>query len=267
MTGSAHPPPGAPLPDDLPAVAERAVRAAGEYLAGAFRNGAVAGDYGEDDVTTDADREAGRRVREVIAAAYPDHGVDGEDVDRRASTGDDPVEWLVDPLDGTNNFAAGIPSFATAVAVRHRAETVVAAVYEPLPDSLYLAVRGAGATVNGDPLAAATDRDLAHGTVSLAVGLDAVRDPALRAESEAIRDALGDRCKRVVETWSPCVDWGLLARGSLAGMIYVYPDPHDYHAGRLLAAESGVHARETDSLYVGSPDPGILAALREAVDV
>jgi len=262
----------AALPSDLPAVAERAARAGGDYLAAAFRDGAVDGEYDADDVKAVADREAERRVLDVIEAAYPDHGVHGEESGRRAGAGDGAdLEWIVDPLDGTNNFAAGLPAFATAVALCHWGDPLVAAVYEPLPDSLYLAVRGAGATVNGDPLDAPRDHDdalgLDRGTVSLVVGVDAVRDPALEARREAIRAALADRCKRVVQTWAPCVDWGLLARGSLEGMVCFHPDAYDYHAGRLLAAESGVAARESGPLYLGAPDPELLEDLRAAVPV
>jgi myo-inositol-1(or 4)-monophosphatase len=227
----------------LAAVAERAVRAGGDYLAEAFRDGAVDGDYGTDDVKAAADRAAEERVLGVIREAYPDHAIHAEE---SGLAGDHRYEWIVDPLDGTNNFASGLPSFATAVCVRCDGRTEVAAVYEPLPDDLYLARRGAGVTVAGEPIAADSDVSLSAGTVSFVVGLPALRDATLRATADRIESSLGAECKRVINTWSPCVDWGLLARGGIEGLVAYYPDVYEQYAGELLAAEAGVRSRVLD---------------------
>jgi myo-inositol-1(or 4)-monophosphatase len=249
--------------DRLVDVAERAVHAAGDYLTGQFRQGAVPADYGTDDVKADADREAERRILSVVSEAFPDHAVHGEEIGRAPG---DEYEWVVDPLDGTNNFASGLPMFASAVAVRRRGETLVSVIYEPLPDSTYVAVRDEGATVNGTPLAADSDLPLEKSTVSFVVGLPAVRDPALAARATTLRRTLEDATKRVVQTWAPCVDWGLLARGSIEGLVAFHPDPYEQYAGALLAAESGVCARETADVYVGAPAAPGLERLRGLIE-
>lgn len=231
----------------LAAVAERAVRAGGDYLATAFREGAIDADYRTDDVKAAADRAAEERVLDVVREAYPDHAIHAEE---SGSAGDHRYEWIVDPLDGTNNFAAGLPSFATAACVRCDGRTEVAAVYEPLPDDLYLARCGAGATVDGEPITAGTEVSLSAGTVSFVVGLPALRDVGLRATADRIESAVGAECKRVINTWSPCVDWGLLARGGVEGLVAYYPDIYEQYAGELLAAEAGVQCRVLD------PDTG-----------
>ena len=266
----------------LAAVAERAVRAGGDYLADAFREGTIDADYGTDDVKAAADRAAEERVLDVVREAYPDHAIHAEE---SGLSGDHRYEWVVDPLDGTNNFAAGLPSFATAACVRCDGRTEVAAVYEPLPDDLYLARRGAGATVDGEPIAADSDVSLSTGTVSFVVGLPALRDAGLRAAAERVESAVGAECKRVINTWSPCVDWGLLARGAVEGLVAYYPDIYEQYAGELLAAEAGVQGRildpetgepvdgDTDApastgvgkLYVGATTSEALDRLTEAV--
>lgn len=258
--------------DDLAAVAAEAVRAGGEYLAGEFRTGRVDGEYGTDDVKAVADREAERRVRSVVESAFPEHGFRGEEEDAEVPDHLDGVEgasdyvWVVDPLDGTNNFASGLPAFATAVCVFRAGSPVVAAVYEPLPDTLYLARRGEGATVDGRPLTVRRpDRPLSQRTVSLVCGLEAVRDSRLRETVGAVETALERRCKRVVQTWAPCVDWGLVARGSLAGIVCLHPDVYEQCAGELLAAEAGVASVAGDGLYVGAADRSTLAELRTAL--
>jgi len=267
----------------LAAVAERAVRAGGDYLADAFREGAVDADYGSDDVKAAADRAAEDRVLDVVREAYPAHAIDAEE---SGSAGDHRYEWVVDPLDGTNNFASGIPSFATAVCVLRDGVPEVAAIYEPLPDDLYLARRDAGATVNGEPIAADSDVSLPAGTVSFVVGLPALRDAERRAVADRIESSVETECKRVLDTWSPCVDWGLVARGGIEGLVAYYPDVYEQCAGELLAAEAGVESRVLDpktgepvggdagsdapdrtgveTLYVGASTPETLDRLADA---
>jgi myo-inositol-1(or 4)-monophosphatase len=251
---------------DLVRVAERAVSAGGEYLAGEFRRGCVEGEYTDDDVKAGADREAETRVVEVIREAFPTHAVHAEEAGRSGATdGEAAYEWVVDPLDGTNNFASGLPVFASAVAVRNAGETLVAAVDEPVPGDTYVAGRGAGATVNGEAIAADSDVGLANGTVSLAVGLDAVRDPSLSRTADDIVDVMDAECKRVLETWAPCVDFGLLARGGTEGLVAFHPDPYEQHAGALLASEAGAVSRREGPLYVAASDAETVEKLWQVV--
>ncbi|PSQ08348.1 inositol monophosphatase [Halobacteriales archaeon QS_6_71_20] len=254
---------GVPSADALAATAEAAVRTAGDRLAERFRDGDTVGDYGVDDVKVEADVAAERLIFDRIRETFPEHALCGEE---SARAGDGAVEWVVDPLDGTNNYAIGYPSIASAVAARVEGETLAAAIHEPLVDDCYVAVRGGGATVNGRRLRATpADRPLDSSTVSLVVGLSAVREEALRAEVDGVRSALRGRCKRVLETWSPCVDWGLLARGSIAGVVCAYPDPFEQLAGELIAREAGVSSVTADGYYAGAVDEATLAALVEAI--
>jgi len=256
---------GVPPVETLAATAEAAARTAGDYLAERFRDGDTVGDYGVDDVKAAADEAAERLVFDRIRADYPDHALRGEESTR---AGDGAVEWVVDPLDGTNNYAVDYPSVASAVAARADGETLAAAIHEPLVDDCYVAARGDGATLNGRPLRTSPrDRPLDRSTVSLVVGLPAVRDDALRAEADRVRTALRGRCKRVLETWSPCVDWGLLARGSIAGVVCAHPDPFEQSAGELLAREAGVRSVTADGYYAGAADEATLAALVETLPV
>jgi len=254
---------------DLAAVAREALGASGDYLRAAFRDGPVDGEYDGLDVKAVADREAQKRVRAAVEAHYPDHAFDGEESD--PTTVDHDYHWVVDPLDGTNNFASGLPKFASAVAAVYNGEPVAAAIYEPLVDDLYLAERGAGATLNGEPLVATDGSSLPldHGTVALVVGLQAVTDPELARQAETLELALRDCCKRVVTTWAPCVDWGLLARGSIEGLVCFHPEAYEQHAGSLLAAEAAVEALDTvadNGRYVGAPDAETVDRLQQVVD-
>jgi myo-inositol-1(or 4)-monophosphatase len=252
--------------DDLAAVAAEAATTGGEYLREAFRTGSVDGEFSSIDVKAAADRESETRIQAVIDAHYPAHAFHGEEA---GHIGNSDYCWVVDPLDGTNNFASGYPKFATAVAVVYDDEPVAAAIYEPLTADLYLAERDTRATLNGESLSATTSLPLEHGTVALVVGLSVVTDPAGVTQVRALEAALRERCKRVVTTWAPCVDWGLVARGSIEGIVCVHPNSYEQYAGSLLAAESGVVANDTvaeNGRYVGSPDREMTAVIGEIVD-
>ena len=252
--------------DDLAAVAAEAATTGGEYLQAAFRNGSVDGEFSSIDVKAAADRGSETRIQAVIDDHYPTHAFHGEEAGR---IGEGDYRWVVDPLDGTNNFASGYPKFATAVAVVYDDEPVAAAIYEPLTADLYLAERDTRATLNGESLSATTSLPLEHGTVALVVGLSVVTDPAGVTQVRALESALRERCKRVVTTWAPCVDWGLVARGSIEGIVCVHPNSYEQYAGSLLAAESGVVANDTvaeNGRYVGSPDREMTAVIGEIVD-
>jgi myo-inositol-1(or 4)-monophosphatase len=248
-------------------VADRAVRAGGEYVLSQFDAGGDADAvHGTDDVKSAVDRESERRILSTIRAAYPEHTVVSEE--RGRLQGEGAYEWVVDPLDGTNNFVAGLPMFATAVFVRDGAGPYYAAVHEPLLGNLYTARRGQGAELNGEPVAADSGLGLAESTVGFVIGLEAVRDPDQHREAVAMREAVESRCKRVLQSWAPCIDWTRLARGSMGAVVAYRPDDWDYHAGALLASEAGarVHDPEGGPVRVYATDASKRERLREAVE-
>lgn len=248
--------------DELAAVAVEAAEAGGSYLESVFRSEPVTAEYLEDDVKAEADEAAEARALDVVAEQFPTHATHGEESGRR---GDSPYVWLVDPLDGTNNFASGLPMFATAVTALYEGDPVAAAIHEPLPETTYVAERDGGARVDGRQVTAGSDVSLSRGTVSLVLGLSAIRDADRRAQADGIESALRDRCKRVPSTWSPCVDWGLVADGAIEGIVCFHPDVYEQCPGTLLAAESGLHSRSTDGLYVVAGDATSLDALWAAL--
>ncbi len=116
------------------AVAEEAARAAGEVLARYYREGVTMRSKDIANLVSDADLEAERAIVAVIRRAFPDHAVLGEE-EHHAAT-DAPHLWVVDPLDGTNNFAHKIPHVAVSVAYVRDGRSECGVIYQPAPRRL-----------------------------------------------------------------------------------------------------------------------------------
>jgi myo-inositol-1(or 4)-monophosphatase len=242
--------------------AVRACLAGGRHLRERFGD-EVDADFSPHDVKAAADRASEERMLDVIRGSHPDHAVYAEESGDVAAEGE--YRWVVDPLDGTNNFVSGLPSFATAAAVLDDDGPVVGCVYVPVSDDLYVARRGEGVRYDGETVSADADVTTETATVAFVIGHDVKLDGRLDDAAE-MQAALGDVTKRVVESWSPCVHWGALARGRLDGVVCFYPDDEEQHVGELLASEAGASiARPTEGLYVAATTDAVRADLVDAV--
>ncbi|WP_144797790.1 inositol monophosphatase family protein [Halorubrum depositum] len=272
--------------DQIEAVARAAVLAGGAELRARYRDGDAEAEYGAHDVKAAADVAAESRMLPVVRGAFPNHAVFAEEAGE--FPGSESYRWIVDPLDGTNDFAAGLPTFASSVAVLRDGAPLVAAVHLPATDETYVARSGEGVRYDGDRVTAADARvgaggedgeggeggeggedgesDVAGATVATIVGRDVPRDPALAAEADAIRGALGERVKRVVDSWAPTVHSGLLARGRIQGLVQFHPDEEEQAVTELLAVEAGAAVRREGDLYVAAADEATLGELWAALD-
>jgi len=112
---------------------------------------------------TDADEAAERALREEIAKTFPDHAVLGEE---QGAAGDGPARWILDPIDGTKSYAAGIPIWATLIALEVDGEVVCGVVSAPALGERYGAARGTGAECNGEPIRVSSVSDLSAARVA-----------------------------------------------------------------------------------------------------
>ncbi len=165
-------------------VAKAAAEAGGAVIAKAFPEGIAFRSKAVSDLVTDADLESERTIARVIREVFPGHAVLAEE------TLQDDVSaenlWIVDPLDGTTNFAHGIPHFAVSIAYYHRSEAICGVIYNPITNDWYTAVRGEGAFANGQPARVATAEALNQ--VLIGVGFYYDRGAMMEATLLAIRD-------------------------------------------------------------------------------
>jgi myo-inositol-1(or 4)-monophosphatase len=230
----------------VPAAAAIA-REAGAVLRAFFAKGVETEYKGDVDLVTVADRTSEKLIREQLAAAFPEHGIFGEEGTRDRLEGE--FRWYVDPLDGTTNFAHGFPQFCVSLGLEQRPAglapeadgTLVAAViYDPLRDELFIAERGRGARLNGKPLRVSPTPVLAESL--LATGFPSHKrhqNPNIHFYHEFTLRSHGVR-----RAGSAALDLAYVAAGRLDGFWEFNLNPWDTAAGVLLVEEAG--GRVTD---------------------
>jgi myo-inositol-1(or 4)-monophosphatase len=128
-----------------------AAREAGESLRDAFGAEQAVRYKGEVDIVTEVDERAERLIREILLGAFPNYGMLAEEGGWLSGQEED-IRWIVDPLDGTTNYAHGLPIFCVSIALEKAGEVVLGVVHDPMREETYTAERGEGATLNGEPI-------------------------------------------------------------------------------------------------------------------
>jgi myo-inositol-1(or 4)-monophosphatase len=131
-------------------VAVAAAEAAGEVLRRGFGREQTVKYKGEVDLVTEVDERAEGVIGEVLREAFPGYGMLAEEGGRCQGEGNS--RWIVDPLDGTTNYAHGLPIFAVSIALERVGEVVLGVVHDPMRRETYVAERGGGATLDGEPI-------------------------------------------------------------------------------------------------------------------
>lgn len=214
--------------------AKRIAQEAGELIRHAFGGLAAVSKKGVVDLVTDTDIASERLLREAILAAYPDDAIVAEE--GGVSSGSSGYSWLVDPLDGTTNFAHGYPAFSVAIAIVHQGQAVAGVIYQPVPDTCYWAERGAGAFCDARPISVSKAAEIGDGL--LATGFPYNRREIVDTLLEKVRRALLV-AQGLRRSGSATVDLCHLACGAIDGYWEQDLNPWDWAAGALLVEEAG----------------------------
>jgi len=185
-------------------------------------------------LVTEMDRRAEALVVELIRARFPDHSILAEE--RGSVAGSPSHRWIVDPLDGTTNYAHGLPIFAVSVALEIEGEIALGVVYDPSRDERFVAVRGRGATLNGGPIRVSAIPRLAESLVGTGNQYN-IHDAV---DSNLAEHALlSRRCQSVREIGSAVTQLASVAAGRLDGFWELRLGAWDVAAGTLLVEEAG----------------------------
>lgn len=188
------------------------------------------------DLVTDADRASEALISARLRAAYPEHGLFGEEGARAsASAGDSPYCWIFDPLDGTTNYAHGYPHFAVSIALECDGDAILGVVYDPMRDELFAADKGNGATVNGETIEVSENDALLRSLVFSGLSYDrADLDEQLPMWGAFARAAQGMR-----RDGAAALNLSHLAAGRIDGYYERPLEPWDMAAGGLIVREAG----------------------------
>ncbi len=194
------------------------------------------------DLVTDLDLRAEQIIVGHIRRAFPHHRILAEESGLQGV--DHSWCWVVDPLDGTNNIAIGLPVCTVGIALCHNGVPVLGTVHEPLADRTWSAMRGSGATGPDGPLRRPPHRPSeTPPTLAWLQGYPVTRTDAT---ARALRLALESGSRRLIQLWSPLLCWVMLSRGDIDGFVGYRAGLVDLPAGTVLARESGIHITDFD---------------------
>ena len=245
-------------------LARRAAEAGGEVVAGAYQRGVEIRSKAVSDLVTDADLESEQAIARVIRKAFPDHAVLGEETFRDDVTAEH--LWVIDPLDGTTNFAHGIPHFAISVAYYHNGEPVCGAIFNPIRRDWYTASRGEGAFANGRRVKVAGEDKLSE--VLIGVGFYYDRGAMMEATLAAVRDLFHQHIHGIRRFGTASLDLTQVGMGRYGAFFEYQLSPWDFAAGRLFVEEAGGRVTTSTGEALPLEETGILASngrLHEAV--
>jgi myo-inositol-1(or 4)-monophosphatase len=219
---------------------------------------------GQHDYLTETDAAVERMVRERIAKAFPQDSFLGEE------SADDKVEtkygrdiWVVDPIDGTANFARGVPHFCISIAFMRDGEIEIGVVYEPIRDELYVARRGGGATRNGKPIHVSGLTDIRQCIVEAGWSTRIPNEKYIAFVDQMYRDGA-----QVRRAGSGTLGLAYVADGRSDAYCELHINSWDALAAILLVREAGGWTNDflaNDGLRKGNAILGCTPAIRDAL--
>ena len=231
--------------DSLLDIAWQAASAAGNVIRNSWQQPTRIEYKGAIDLVTPVDRESERTIVDVIRHYFPDHSILAEEETVRHGS-DSENRWIVDPLDGTTNFAHGYPQFCISIAFECRGSVILGLVYDPIRQECFKASLGKGATLNHAMIRTSPVHEVDKALLATGFPYDRreFADFYLRYFK-----AFMTRCQGIRRGGSAALDLCYVACGRLDGFWELKLKPWDIAAGALIVAEAG--GRTSD--FSGNP--------------
>lgn len=211
-----------------------AARVAGQYQMSRFASNLDIELKGEKNLVTEVDKESERLIVEHLLSCFPDHDIIAEEGDYLQS--DSPYRWIIDPVDGTTNYAHGYPWFCTSIALQVKGEMLAGVIYNPVYDELFTATKGGGAYLNGKRLSVSTRTPLNNALLGTGFPYDCATDPA---NNFANFIAFQKSARGIRRAGAAALDLAYVAAGRLDGFWELKLKAWDVAAGVLMVREAG----------------------------
>jgi len=219
---------------DFARVGEEAARAAGKFLMENLNGGFTIARKGEIDLVTEIDVAAERMIVSRIKAAFPDHGILAEEMHSETSSGS--CTWIIDPLDGTTNYAHGFPVFSVSIGLEIAGVVEWGIVYNPNLEEVFLARRGGGAFLNGKSIRVSETEFLGSSLLATGFPYDIRTSPQNNLDYFRAFSLCAQGIRRA---GSAALDLCYVAAGRFDGFWEFKLNPWDCAPGYLMVREAG----------------------------
>lgn len=189
----------------------------------------------EKDFVSEVDRQAEQEIIRIIRRTYPDHAILAEESGGQGKEKAE-FEWVIDPLDGTTNFLHGFPQFAVSIGIRRKNTLEIGVIYDPMLQELYVASRGAGATLNDRRIRVSKRQHIDNSLIG--TGLPFRSDHDFDAYLKVLKNVMPNTAG-IRRAGAAALDLAYVAAGRLDGFWENKLSPWDMAAGALLIQEAG----------------------------
>ncbi len=221
---------------DLKKTAIEAALKAGHFLKNSFhKTHEVTSKEGKKNLVTDCDLESERIILSFLHKTFPSHGFLSEEAGKEGSNSSE-ITWVIDPLDGTVNFAYQIPLFTVSIAACRGEEVLAGVVFQPMSEELFVAEKGKGAFLNGKQIHVSKQEDMEEAFLAVGFPYDLSKDPA-----KSIHPLLAflNQGLPIRRLGSAALDLSYVASGRFDAFFEADLSPWDVAAGLLLVQEAG----------------------------
>jgi len=186
------------------------------------------------DLVTEIDRASDDLIVGYLRQEYPGHAILAEESGKSGEESE--YCWVIDPLDGTTNYAQGLPIFAVSIALEYRQETVLGIVYEPVTDEMFAAIRGQGAYLNGKRLCVGAKKELSECVLATGFPYDIATHPVNNIDYFI---SMATQARAIRRMGAAAYDLACVASGGFDGFWEMSLSPWDAAASMLLVREAG----------------------------
>jgi len=241
--------------NDYLTVACEAARSAGKLLKENIHGTREIAYKGDINLVTEMDMRSERTIVGILRSAFPDHGIVAEEETKiRNASG---FTWIIDPLDGTTNYAHGYPCFSVSIALEQGESIIAGVVYDPMREELFSAEKGKGAFLNGKPIRVSASDTLIKSL--LATGFPYDRKVSEKNNLNYFHDLLM-ASQEVRRDGSAALDLCSVAAGRFDGFWELKLKPWDVAAGSLIVREAGGMVSDFSGTHFSVDDDEILAS-------
>ena len=209
---------------------------------------------GKRNLVTEADLLSERKILDIINSEFPSHGILSEEAGVSGEGAE--YTWIIDPLDGTNNFYFGIPLFCVNIALARRGDVLLGVTYDPMRNETFYSVKGKGALLNGKKIKVSAVKTLEKASAGVDLGYNTERSKDLLDIATGLWPKL--HCLRI--TGSSALGLAYVACGRFSLYFHKYLYPWDVASGLLLVREAGGEVTGYDGKPASIDDAAIIAA-------